>query len=171
MIGRQFGLTLLSEVAQGEVQNLRGKIDKLLDSRLIVSTRMNGETYYRFKHALVQDAAFSSLFRARRAALHGRIADAMEQGRHGGVPPEPVVLARHWARAGDPQRAVRMFHKAAVATLKRCAAAETYTLLEEALEQVALLEDEAARKRAETLYEPKTVTDLYEEVYRKVLAG
>ncbi len=147
VIGRQFDLSLLTAVSGGEVQQLLAKLEKLVNSQLVVLKQMDGETYYRFKHALVQDAAFSSLFRARRAELHGRVAIALERGKHSRSGYEPVVQAWHWARAGDVQRAIECYRDAADLALSRCAAADTYVLLGEALTQIALIEDETLRKR------------------------
>ena len=54
----------------------------------------------RFKHALVQDAAYQSLLKSRRQQLHARIAEALGERVPRGRRAEPEVLAHHCTEAG-----------------------------------------------------------------------
>ena len=61
---------------------------------------------YLFKHALVQDAAYSTLLRGRRQELHARVAAALETHFADLVERQPELLAHHLTSAGDTERAV-----------------------------------------------------------------
>jgi hypothetical protein len=50
---------------------------------------------YLFKHALVQDAAYGTLLRGPRRALHGRIAETLETQFTEIAENQPEILARH----------------------------------------------------------------------------
>src|ERR1700722_16536853 len=67
---------------------------------------------YTFRHALVQDAAYASLLRDRRRAIHLRVAEEMVKDTSGETA-EPQLIARHVAEAGDPDRAIEYYAKAA----------------------------------------------------------
>jgi tetratricopeptide (TPR) repeat protein len=67
---------------------------------------------YLFKHALVQDAAYSTLLRGRRQELHGRVAAALEEYFADLVERQPELLAHHLASAGDTGRAIEQWLKA-----------------------------------------------------------
>jgi hypothetical protein len=61
---------------------------------------------YTFKHALVQDAAYSTLLRRDRQQLHQSIAEAVEQHFAERTAREPELLAFHFAEAGQTARAI-----------------------------------------------------------------
>jgi len=65
-----------------------------------------------FKHALVQDAAYGTLLRARRREMHARVAGVLEQHFADLVERRPELLAHHLTAAGDPERAVHQWLKA-----------------------------------------------------------
>ena len=55
---------------------------------------------YLFKHALVQDAAYGTLLREPRRALHARIAETLESQFAEIAESQPELLARHCTEAG-----------------------------------------------------------------------
>jgi predicted ATPase len=67
---------------------------------------------YLFKHALVQDAAYSTLLRGRRQELHARVAAALEEHFPDLVERQPELLAHHLMAAGNTERAVDQWLKA-----------------------------------------------------------
>ena len=79
VIGREFSHALLAAVAPESASSLEAALAQLAASELIsISGELPDETYT-FKHALVRDAAYATLPRAKRQRLHGRIADALEK--------------------------------------------------------------------------------------------
>jgi predicted ATPase len=81
------------------------------------------ETYL-FKHALVQDAAYGTLLREPRRALHARIAEALESQFTDIVETQREVLARHYTEAGLIEKAAGLWGKAGQRSLARSALVE-----------------------------------------------
>ena len=84
---------------------------------------------YLFKHALFQDAAYGTLLREPRRALHARIAEMLENQFPEISENHPELLARHFAEAGMVEKAARLWGKAGQRSLERSA-------LVEAIEQI-----------------------------------
>ena len=78
-IGREFPYELLEVVARGHEAELRAALDRLSEARLVFRQGTPPDAIYTFKHALVQDAAYSMLLRGDRQQLHARIAQALEE--------------------------------------------------------------------------------------------
>jgi predicted ATPase len=72
VLGREFGHELIEPVAQRPEKELQAG-----DAGLLFCRGTAPHASYLFKHALVQDAAYSTLLRGRRQELHGRAADAL----------------------------------------------------------------------------------------------
>ena len=110
-------------------------LQELVDGALI---RRAESDRWRFTHPLIRDAAYSGLLASRRRDLHGRYATLLETLQ----PPAPIAwIARHWAAAGDRDRAVPMLEQAAVTSLAMGAASEAAAFWREAAE---LSDDPAA---------------------------
>src|SRR6476469_8846524 len=75
VLGRDFAYALLREVAETDEPMLRGSLDRLADADLLFVEGAPPQANYRFKHALIQDAAYESLLKSRRQALHRRAAE------------------------------------------------------------------------------------------------
>ncbi|MEJ2237561.1 MAG: adenylate/guanylate cyclase domain-containing protein [Gemmatimonadales bacterium] len=106
VIGRQFSYALLRAVSRLEDDALNRGLEQMLKAELVSSRGSSPDTVYTFKHALVQDAAYSSLLRGQRRALHARIADSLVEGFPGTVASEPELLARHYTEAGRSADAI-----------------------------------------------------------------
>ena len=143
VIGRQFALALLAAVADADEVSLRDGLQRLQESGLVFAAGDSEETAYVFNHALVQEAAYESLSRARRQALHGRTARAIEAAGAG----EPAVLAHHYGRAGDAEKAFECWMGAADQSSARHAFGESIAALECALAEAARVPDAALGAR------------------------
>jgi predicted ATPase len=69
-LGRSFSYKLISAVAGMPQQKLDGALEQLASAELIFRRGVPPDAEYTFKHALVQDAAYATLLRARRRQLH-----------------------------------------------------------------------------------------------------
>ena len=94
---------------------------------------------YLFKHALVQDAAYGTLLREPRRALHARIAETLESQFAEIAENQPELLARHCAEAGLTEKAAGLWGKAGQRSLERSALLEAVAQLNRALALVAAL--------------------------------
>jgi class 3 adenylate cyclase len=148
-IGREFRLSLLAAVVPVAPAELDRAVARLVDSEIVFPQRQTVEVSYSFKHALMRDAAYESLLRARRQRLHERIGRVLEERFPSVVAEEPEVLAHHFERAGLAGAASDYRERAG----DRAAAGSHYTEavahFSAALEQLRTLPGGAARARRE----------------------
>ena len=67
---------------------------------------------YRFKHALIQDAAYENLLKSRRLILHRRVGETLRDKFAGTAAAEPELLAHHFTQAGMIGAAIEWWDKA-----------------------------------------------------------
>ena len=92
-IGREFSHALLAAVAHKPEIELGGALDRLIGAGLLFRQGAPPDATYLFKHALVQDAAYGTLLREPRRALHARIAESPESGFADIAETQPEILA------------------------------------------------------------------------------
>ena len=112
VLGREFGYELIEPVAQRPERELQAALDQLGEAELLFCRGTPPHATYLFKHALVQDAAYSTLLRGRRQELHARVAAALEAHFADLVERQPELLAHHLTAASDTERAVDQWLKA-----------------------------------------------------------
>ena len=149
VIGREFSHELLVAVADRPPGQLHGALERLVSSELVFRRGAPPHATYAFKHALVQEAAYQSLLRSRRASLHAKILRALEQESRDSKEIEPELLAHHATQAGAVAKAVRYWHLAGAKALERSANAEAAGHLARGLELLGELPDPAARRPLE----------------------
>ena len=132
-IGREFPHALLAAVACKPEAQLNAALDRLLGAGLLFRQGEPPRATYLFKHALVQDAAHSTLLREPRRALHARIAETLESQFADIVERHPEILARHCTEAGLLEKAARLWSKAGQRSLDLVALAEAVAYLQEGL--------------------------------------
>jgi len=148
-IGRDFSFDLLSAVSPLPEADLGAALDRLVQAELVFRRSDAPGTSYRFKHALVREAAYGSLLKARRRDLHRVIATALERQFPAIVTAEPEIVAHHFTESGLPARAVEYWLKAARSAMERSAVVEVVNHARTALELVESLSDEAGRAQME----------------------
>jgi ABC-type transport system substrate-binding protein/class 3 adenylate cyclase len=110
-LGRHFGLPLLQGVLGDDAQ-LERPLHELQRLDLLRTARRWPEPEYRFKHVLIQEAAYRTLLGAQRRDLHRRAAEWLE-ARHAGNRDEVLgILAHHWLAAEDEDKAVESLARA-----------------------------------------------------------
>ena len=102
---------------------------------------------YLFKHALVQDAAYGTLLREPRRALHARIAETLENQFAEIAESQPELLARHYTEAGQIEKAAGLWGKAGQRSLERSALVEAVAQITHGLDQIATLPSTPALRR------------------------
>ena len=102
---------------------------------------------YLFKHALVQDAAYGTLLREPRRALHARIAESLESQFPEVAENRPELLARHSSEAGLIEKAAGLWGKAGQRSLARSALVEAIEQLTRALDLIATLSGTTGMRR------------------------
>ncbi|MEO6307595.1 MAG: adenylate/guanylate cyclase domain-containing protein [Nitrospiraceae bacterium] len=137
-IGREFTYELLQVTGEATDSLLRNALDLFVASGLISQEGEIPLATYHFKHALVQEAAYSTLPKKPRRLLHARIAKALESRFAERVKMEPELLAYHYEQAGLAGPAVDYWHRAARRDAERSANVEALNHFNKALD---LLQD------------------------------
>jgi class 3 adenylate cyclase/predicted ATPase len=148
-IGREFSHALLAAVARKPEAQIGSGLDRLIWAGLLFRQGMPQHTTYLFKHALVQDAAYGTLLRETRRALHARIAETLESQFADVAESQPELLARHCTEAGLIEKAAGLWGKAGQRSLDRSALVEAIEQLTRALAQIASLPGTRALRREE----------------------
>ena len=149
VIGREFAYELLAAVACVDEGELRRAADRLVDAGLVFRRGTPPEATFLFKHALVQDAAYGTVLRSKRQALHARIAEVLEAQFPETVDTQPERLARHFAQAGVATKAVAYCLKAGQRAMDRSAMPEALTHMTKGLELLSTLPEGTERDRQE----------------------
>src|SRR6202035_435069 len=74
-LAARFGL--LYAIAGAPEAELNAALEKLVDADLLFVDGVAPDSTYRFKHALIQEAAYESMLRSRRRQIHAEIAEAL----------------------------------------------------------------------------------------------
>ena len=149
VIGREFSFELFRSVFPIAAERLHGSLQALVAADLIMEQGEPPKAIYSFRHALVQDAAYSSLLRDRRRTLHHQVALGLERDESGLAMVEPELLAYHFAEAGIADRAIDYHLKAAERAMARCALAEMVSHLRRGIGLLNSLPDTPEARRQE----------------------
>ena len=114
----------MAAVARKPEAELVSSLDRLIRAGLLFRQGAPPHATYLFKHALVQDAAYGTLLRQPRRALHARIADTIERQFADIAESQPELLARHCTEAGLIDRAASLWGKAGLRSKYRSALVE-----------------------------------------------
>jgi class 3 adenylate cyclase/tetratricopeptide (TPR) repeat protein len=147
VIGREFSHALLAAVARKPDADLGLALDRLVTAGLLFRQGVPPHATYLFKHALVQDAAYGTLLRERRRALHARLAEALEYQFADVAENQPELLARHSTAAEQIEKAAGLWGKAGLRSSARSALAEAVEQLTRALDLISTLPSTAALRR------------------------
>jgi ABC-type transport system substrate-binding protein/class 3 adenylate cyclase len=105
VIGRTFATPLLERVVPGA--RLAPALSELQRLELVIEERRRPVPEYSFRHGLVQEVAYASLLEARRLELHRQVGEALEEVHRDAPEQVFALLGRHFAEAGERERAVR----------------------------------------------------------------
>jgi predicted ATPase/DNA-binding winged helix-turn-helix (wHTH) protein/class 3 adenylate cyclase len=148
-IGRQFSYSVLHKVSCLPEDELRAALARLVASGLVFQRGTPPDSFYSFKHALVQDAAHGSLLRNARQQLHAQIAEALENHFPEITESEPELLALHYAEAGLVEKSAVYWGKAGHWSVARSAMTEAWSQFQKGLDQLTLLPDTPKRQLQE----------------------
>jgi class 3 adenylate cyclase/tetratricopeptide (TPR) repeat protein len=144
VLGRDFTYALLRAVGGIDDPALQSALDRLADADLLISESTGSQASYRFKHALIQDAAYESLLKSSRRVLHRRAAEILV-GQPEPAPAEPEVIAHHFTQAGLDELAIEWWSKAGDQALRRSAFQEAIAHLGKAIAMADQSAGHAAR--------------------------
>jgi hypothetical protein len=149
VLGREFGYELIEQVAQRPAAELRAGLDRLAEAELLFCRGVPPEASYLFKHALVQDAAYGTLLRARRRELHARVAAVLAQHFADLNERQPELLAHHLTGAGEAEQAMAQWLRAGRRAAVRSAHIEAIAYFSRGLGLLATLPETSNRDQME----------------------
>jgi predicted ATPase/class 3 adenylate cyclase len=135
-VGRSFPVELVRRVASSDAAAIEDALERLTDLGLASVRGRSRHRVCTFRHVLIQEAAYRSMLRDVRQAVHRRIAEIFEDEYRAMREASPEVLAHHYAEAGDVANAIRKFHEAGQLAAARSANVEAARLMDRALELV-----------------------------------
>ncbi|MFN0186676.1 MAG: ATP-binding protein, partial [Aquabacterium sp.] len=145
LLGRQFRLDVLQALLGGDAAQLVAGLDQGIAAGLLSRSGMDGDAVYTFHHALIQDAAYDSMLKSERRALHVRAADLLKAMPGDGGETEPELLARHYSAGEAWDQAVALWLRAGQAAWARGAAQEAIAHLEAGIAAVSKVSPPALR--------------------------
>src|SRR5262249_47108290 len=148
-IGRDFSYDLLAAAAELADPELRDALKRLVESGLVFQRGVPPASEYLFKHALVQDTAYSTLLRGPRQALHRRIAVALEAQFPSLLEAHPALAAHHYGEAAMAEKAVPYWLLAGKLSAARSAVEEAVAQLRRGLGLLQSLPKTPERSRLE----------------------
>jgi predicted ATPase len=119
VIGRDFSYALIRDVAGTGEAPLQTALERLAEADIVLVQGLPPDSDYRFKHALIQDAAYENLLKSRRQVLHRRVAEILRDRFSDTAAAEPEALAYHFTQAGMTDAAIECGARPAT---RRCAA-------------------------------------------------
>ena len=143
VLGRDFAYSLLRAVGGLDDPALQSALDRLAGADLLYVEGAGPQATYRFKHALIQDAAYQSLLKSRRQALHRSVAEILRDESERAAA-EPEVIAHHFSEAGLDNLAIEWWGKAGDQALRRSAFQEAIAHLGKA---IAMADKAGGRER------------------------
>jgi len=145
VVGRQFAVPLVSRVLEtnGEVTR---RLDDLSALEFVFLSVPEPEPVYTFTHALTQDVVYEGLLLRKRRQYHGAVASALEEMFVGRLDDVAELLAYHFGRSDDVEKAVDYAILAGEKAQRRWANEEALANFEAALTRLATLPDTASNR-------------------------
>jgi class 3 adenylate cyclase/predicted ATPase len=149
VIGRDFSYDLLSSIEMTLSVPLEEALANLVAAELVYRRGSAARPTYYFKHALVQEAAYSSLLLSRRQELHAQIADRIAERFPDVAEVQPEILAHHNTEAKRPGLAIDYWLKAGRRASERSANIEAIVHLRRGIALLDRLDETGDRQRRE----------------------
>ena len=160
VIGRDYSYALVRAVAGMDDTPLQAALDRLVDADILLVEGLPPDADYRFKHALIQDAAYENLLKSRRQLLHRRVGETLRDQFAGTAAAEPELLAHHFSQAGMTEAAIEWWGKAGQRSVERSALVEAVAQLTRALDQIGTLPSTPALRQEQIRLQAALITPL-----------
>lgn len=147
--GRDLAYEFIAALTGSDAKVLQSGLDSLVASGLFLKSPGEATTVYSFKHALIQDAAYSSILRARRQKTHLMVAKTLQEQFADRAESEPELVAFHYTEAGQTDTAFPQWRRAGQKAVSRGAMREAIAHLRKALDCLASASSGAERDALE----------------------
>jgi tetratricopeptide (TPR) repeat protein len=149
VLGREFSYELLRAVWECDEAELKEALERLAEVGIVWCRGTAPLAQYVFRHALLQEAAYSALLRGTRQLIHSQAADALMLQTDKDASAGPEVIAHHLQLAGRPDEAITYWRQAGERAVRRAANREAVGHLRRALSLLEAQPETAERRRAE----------------------
>ncbi|KJC54023.1 hypothetical protein UP10_40765 [Bradyrhizobium sp. LTSPM299] len=149
VFGRQFSYEGIFNVLPGKDQTLKHALRALESAEIVYRIEESQGAIFAFKHAMIQEVAYSSLLKEERRELHARVASWLLQEAAIRESSQPAVLGYHYASAGNIPEAIEAWLQAGKSALRRSATKEAVAHLREGLSLIPRLPASQQRFEAE----------------------
>ncbi len=146
VVGRRFGVSLVSHVRETARDSVATDLKNLHAVDFVFPSAHDPELMYSFKHALTQDVVYTSLLERRRRRFHAAAGRGLEELCAGRLDDVIELLAYHFERSGEDDKAVDYAILAAEKAQRRWANTEALSLFEGALKRLASMPDTEANR-------------------------
>jgi class 3 adenylate cyclase/tetratricopeptide (TPR) repeat protein len=140
VIGREFSLRLLSAVWRG-AERIEDLLRELTLLEFLYERVVGDGTVYVFRHALSQETAYGSLLERHRRAHHGTVGHALERLYRDRRDEVAELLALHFGRSEEAEKAVDYAIIAAQKSQRRWANTEALAYFSDALSLIDTIPD------------------------------
>jgi predicted ATPase/class 3 adenylate cyclase len=152
-LGREFSYTSLQAISPWDEDTLQPGLQQLVSAEFLYQQGLPPQATYRFKHALIQDAAYQSLLKSTRQQYHQRVAQVLEKRFPETCETQPELLAHHYTEAGLTEQAIPYWQQAGQRASDRSAHLEAISHVTAGLELLQrLTETPEHTHQALTLY-------------------
>jgi tetratricopeptide (TPR) repeat protein/class 3 adenylate cyclase/predicted Ser/Thr protein kinase len=151
ILGREFPQTLLAAISGLTEQGLEESLDRLVDAEVFYVRGSGQQRTYIFKHALLQNAAYDSLLKKARVALHRQVAELLVNRFPELASRQPEVVAWHFTEAGLGEKSIVYWNQAGMSALQRSAHVEAVSHFEQGLRVVRALPSSRSNSEQEIL--------------------
>lgn len=148
VFGRRFNYEGIFSVLPAKGQTLKHALRALERAGIVYREKSQGAVFT-FKHAMIQEVAYSSLLKEERRELHARVASWLLQEAAIGESSQPAVLGYHYARAGNIPEAIEAWLQAGKSALRSSATKEAVAHLREGLSLIPKMPASPRRFEAE----------------------
>ncbi|MGB5082096.1 MAG: AAA family ATPase, partial [Burkholderiales bacterium] len=149
VLGREFDRALLEASQAWPADKIDGVLHALAASGLVLRQGYAPDVTYRFKHALIRDAAYESLDVAERRERHRRVVAALVERFPERTERQPELAAHHYQHAGEMAPAADYWSRAASQALARFAILEATQHAQAGLAAVQALPQSAGKLQTE----------------------
>jgi class 3 adenylate cyclase/tetratricopeptide (TPR) repeat protein len=149
VLGRDFPARLIRHMTAKADDELERMLSALQLAEFIYEQPAVNDVEYKFKHALTQEVAYSSVLLERRRMLHERAGQATEELFGDRLEDHLTELAHHYERSGNVRKAVEYLGRAGGSAAQQVAHSESVGYLNRALELLKQLPDSVERSNQE----------------------
>lgn len=149
VLGREFSSSMINLLLPDKESNIREALNKLVGAEILNQKSGGKESIFQFKHALIQDAAYSSLLKSKRLDMHFQIAEKLEEEYPNLTKEQPQILAFHYGEGGNPDKAIPLWLSAGQQSSQNNASLEAIAQVENGLSMIELIKEDKKRTALE----------------------